>query len=110
MIAAKPATDIVGAADAKQRFDELVERVGRTQRRVLVERDGVPAVAIVTVADLRQLERLDAQRQADLQILLAMSEPFKDVPAEEIEREVTRAIAEVRAEQLEATAVSARIP
>jgi len=47
MIAAKPATDIVGAADAKQRFDELVDRVGRTRTRVLIERDGAPAAAIV---------------------------------------------------------------
>ena len=101
MIAAKPATDIVGAADAKQHFDELVERVGRTQSRVLVERDGVPAAAIVSADDLRHLERLDAEWEAGVAAMMAISEAFKDVPVEEIERGVAKAIAEVRAENRE---------
>jgi len=41
---------------------------------------------------------LDADRQSAIEALLAFSEPFKNVPVEEIEREVAKAIAEVRAE------------
>ena len=41
---------------------------------------------------------MDVERQERLRILARMREPFKDVPHEEVEREVARAIAEVRRE------------
>lgn len=41
-------------------------------------------------------DRIEAERQARLELLAQMREPFTDVPSEEIEREVARAIAEVR--------------
>ena len=41
---------------------------------------------------------MDVERQERLRILARMQEPFKDVPHEEIEREVAYAIAKVRRE------------
>jgi hypothetical protein len=41
---------------------------------------------------------LDEQREKAFEIIDRMREAFKDVPEDEIEREVEKAIAEVRAE------------
>ena len=44
-------------------------------------------------------DNIDESRQERFKILAEMREPFADVPCEEIEREVARAIAEVRREK-----------
>ena len=44
------------------------------------------------------LGSIEEERQGRFRVLAQMREPFADVPCEEIEREVARAIAEVRRE------------
>ncbi len=53
-----------------------------------------------TVSQRERLKRLDADRRERFSILDRMRDAFKDVPAEEIEREVNRAYAEVKRENL----------
>ena len=53
-----------------------------------------------TVLQRERRERLDADRRKRFEILERIGEAFKDVPAEEIEREVNRAYAEVKRENL----------
>jgi len=43
-------------ATVKARFSELVDRVARQQDRVIVTRNGQPAVVLVSTADLERLE------------------------------------------------------
>jgi hypothetical protein len=45
-----------------------------------------------------QRRTLEAERQADFSILDEIRDAFNDVPADEIEREVAKAVAAVRAE------------
>ncbi len=53
-----------------------------------------------TVSRREHVKRVDADRRERFKILDRMREAFKDVPAEEIEREVNRAYAEVKRENI----------
>lgn len=53
-----------------------------------------------TVSQRERRERIDADRRERFKILDRMREAFKDVSPEEIEREVNRACAEVKRENL----------
>jgi hypothetical protein len=55
-------------------------------------------VCYLLVEDLERMDRTEEERLRDLAILDASQAAFKDVPAEEVEQEVAKAIAEVRAE------------
>ena len=54
----------------------------------------------VTVSRRERLKRIDADRRERFSILDRIGAAFKDVPPEEIEREVNRAYAEVKRENL----------
>jgi len=85
-------------SDVRSQFNTLVDRVYRKKTRVVVEKSGIPVAAIVSIDDLRRLDRLDEQDQKAWAVLDAMRAPFRDVPPEEIEWGAERAVAEVRSE------------
>jgi prevent-host-death family protein len=89
----------IKASVARQQFSQLLNDVYRTENRVVVEKSGIPVAAIIPAKDLQRLTRLEAERNRDFAILREIREAFKDVPAEEIEREVAKALSEVRKEQ-----------
>jgi prevent-host-death family protein len=86
-------------SEVKQQLNRLVNQVYRRETRVLVEKSGIPVAGIVSVEDLERLDRLDRERAERFKVLEEFGEAFKDVPVEELEREVARALAEVRAER-----------
>jgi prevent-host-death family protein len=92
-------TKTIKASVARQQFSQLLNDVYRTENRVLVEKSGIPVAAIIPAKDLQLLTRLETGRNRDFAVLDEMREAFKDVPAEEIEREVAKAISQVRKEQ-----------
>lgn len=94
----QPVTQTLNVSETRKQFSTLVNKVTRGEARVLVEKSGAPVAAIVSADDLHWLEEWDAQRERDFAILEEVGNAFKDVPAEEIEREVAKALAEVRAE------------
>lgn len=49
-------SETIPLADAKARFSEIVERVVSRQERVVVTRNGRPAVVLVSPDDLESLE------------------------------------------------------
>ena len=57
-------------------------------------------IVTATVSQRERLKRLDADRRKRFEILDRIGAAFKDVPAEEIEREVKRAYAEVKRENI----------
>ena len=91
-----PMTKTMKASEARQHWSEILNAVFRGESRVLVEKSGIPVAAVVSADDLRRLTDLDAQRDADFRALDATREAFKDVPDEELAREVTRAVAAAR--------------
>jgi prevent-host-death family protein len=94
----EPMTKTIKASEARQQFSQLLNEVFRWESRVLVEKSGIPVAAIISAQDFKRLARLEAERNRDFAILDEMREAFKDVPPEEIEREVSRALSQVREE------------
>ena len=93
-----PMTQTMNATTVRQAWSQLLNKVYRRETRVIVEKSGIPVVALVSLEDLERLQRYEEQRAKDFAILDEMGEAFKDVPPEDIEREVAKALAEVRAE------------
>jgi prevent-host-death family protein len=94
----EPMTKTIKASVARQQFSQLLNDVFRQESRVLVEKSGIPIAAIISASDFKRLALLEAERNKDFAILDELREAFKDVPPEEIAREVSRALSQVRAE------------
>ena len=94
----KPETKTLNVSETRAQFSALLNDVHRGDYRVLVDKNGIPVAAIVSPLDLQRLKRIDKQIEDDLKFMEEMREPFKDIPPEEIEAEVERAIKRVRAE------------
>jgi prevent-host-death family protein len=92
----EPMTKTIKASVARQQFSQLLNEVFRRETRVLVEKSGIPVAAIISASDFKRLARLEQERAERFKILDEIGAAFKDVPAEEIEREVKRAITQVR--------------
>jgi prevent-host-death family protein len=93
-----PMTQTMKISDVRTGLNTLVNRVYHHETRVVVEKSGIPVAAIVSPEDLRRLNQLDEQDEQAWTVLNAMRAPFRDVPLDELEREVDRAVAEVRTE------------
>jgi PHD/YefM family antitoxin component YafN of YafNO toxin-antitoxin module len=91
-------TDTLPIAEVADRLSNLVDEVSANDKRIVIERDGVPVATIISMSDLHMLRHVDDEIKRRWQLLEMMREPFRDVPPEEIERETAKAVAEVRAE------------
>ncbi len=96
MATRKNRIEVVKATDARQQFSELVNRVFRERARVVIEKSGIPVAVLISTQELERFERLEAERTERFRALEETGRAFADVPAGELEREVTRAIARVR--------------
>jgi prevent-host-death family protein len=92
----------VKATDARTQWSQLLNRVFRTRSRVVIEKSGIPVAAIVPIADYKWLQRMDAKREHDFAAINEIGKAFADVPLDELQREVDKAVAEVKRENLEA--------
>ena len=92
-------TRTVTNIEAREQLDELLSFTSEEQgRRVVVERDGMPVAALISIADLNRLNLFLEQREHDFQVLSELSRAFDGIPDEEIEREALNAVMEIRAE------------
>ncbi len=76
--------DTLSLAAVKNRFSEIVDRVNKQHDRVIVTRNGVPAVVVVSVEELESLEEtleilsdrdtVAALRESDQQIAEGLDE------------------------------------
>jgi PHD/YefM family antitoxin component YafN of YafNO toxin-antitoxin module len=97
MTATQPMTDTIASDDALEHWETLLDRVSRREARFIVEREGKPVAALISAHDLEVLEAYQRRREKDFEILDIIQERFKDVPTEELQREIDNAIANVRA-------------
>lgn len=98
MLKQEPTTETIDAAGGAIDWGALLDEVARGHHRVIIERDGAPVAAVVSVRDLERWQRLDADRARRFAALDESQAAFRDLPDDEVEREVERALAEVRAE------------
>ena len=76
-----------------------MNKVFRDKTRVVVEKSGIPVAAVISAEDLQRFTQMEEQRARRFKVLDRIGEAFKDVPEKEIDREVKKAISEVRAEK-----------
>lgn len=93
-------TQVINISEAREKWNEILNKVFRKEDRVVIEKSGVPVGAFISAKDLEKLNRLDAQRIDAFSILDEMGAAFKGVPVEEIEEETAKALAEVRQDRL----------
>ncbi len=97
-----PTETVMALTDAKQQLSRVVDRVARGETRAVVEKSGLPVVAIISVEEYRRFKHQEQEREAARAALFEtfarFSDAFKDVPDEELECELAKAQAEVRAE------------
>ena len=84
----------IGAREARDNFSELLGQVHFGGQVVIVERFGRPMVAVIPVEDYQQLI---AEREARFQVLDEIRRRLPDLPVEEVEQDVAKAVAAVRA-------------
>ncbi len=93
-----PMTQTIKASDVRQQWSEILNKVFRKETQVIVEKSGIPVAAIISTDDLERLTRYDKERRERFKALEETWDAFKDVPPEEIEAEVAKALEQVRAE------------
>jgi antitoxin (DNA-binding transcriptional repressor) of toxin-antitoxin stability system len=81
-------TIVIGAREARQRFADLLGRVG------IIERSGKPMVALIPV---EVYERWVAEREARFQALDRIRGRSPEIPEGEVEKDVSQAIDALRA-------------
>ncbi|OGY10070.1 MAG: hypothetical protein A2700_02235 [Candidatus Blackburnbacteria bacterium RIFCSPHIGHO2_01_FULL_44_64] len=89
-------TQTMKASEARQQWAQVLNKVFKGQTRVVVEKSGIPVAAVISTQDLKRLTQLEKQREDRFKALDRMREAFKNVPAEVLELETEKAIAEVR--------------
>ena len=94
----EPVTETINVTEARRGWSDLLNRVFRRESHVIVEKSGIPVAAIISMRDFELFKLMKAKREESFKFLDDMRDAFKDVPPEEIEREVAKALAEVRAE------------
>ena len=82
--------------EVKKTLSDLVAEVGPGKARILVEKSGSPAAALVSVDDLARLERFDREWVEGTKAIQRFSQAFADIPTEEAEVEIARIIPEIR--------------
>jgi prevent-host-death family protein len=88
----------LNVTETRQQFSQLLNQVYRGEVRVVVEKNGIPVAALVTMSDAEVSDREQERRERAFAVIDEIREAFKDVPQDELDRMVEQAIAEVRAQ------------
>lgn len=92
MIERREADNVISATDAKNNFGNLLSQVADSGEPVVVERQGKPRAAIISMEQYRELRAFqkEQRRREAVETLRKLqaevSEKFKDLTDEEIER------------------------
>ena len=93
------ATQTMKISEVKSRLSSLVNEIYRTRTRVIVEKSGIPVAALVSIEELARLDRLQQEWDERFAVIDQMREAFKDISPDEIERDVTAIVREIRREE-----------
>lgn len=104
----QPMTQILTSSQARSGWSKVLDQVYRDKMRVVVEKSGIPVAAIISPDDLERYRRLEEQRTADFSIFDEVGALFRNDDPDVIEREIGKAIAEVRAERAVSNQASAK--
>ena len=91
-----PTETVMRLTETKQQLSEVVNRVARGETRVVVEKSGLPVAAIISFEEYRLFRQQDQDRAARFGAMSRISEAFADVPVDELELQVERALVQAR--------------
>jgi prevent-host-death family protein len=91
-------TQTMKISDVKNQLSSLVNEVYRKEKRILIEKAGIPVAALVSADDLAQLTQLDRAWDENTRAMERFSAAFADVSPEEAEAEIARIIADIRSQ------------
>ncbi len=81
---------IIGAYEARRRFGQLIEEAFYKKDSFIIERAGRPMAVLVPIEDYQKWQQL-AKAQV-FQMVEQVWEQTKDVPPEELEQDIERAL------------------
>jgi len=84
----------MSAKEARNSFSEILGMVHYGKDTVIVEKQGKPMVAVI---DIEQYEKWMAEREARFKVFDKIWAKNKDKDPKQVQRDVAKAIAEVRA-------------
>jgi prevent-host-death family protein len=90
-------TETMKISDVRSNINSLVNEVYRHEKRVIVEKSGIPVAAVVSTEDLRRIDQLERTREVRFKIVDEIRAAFAGISSEELEEEGLKAVAEVRA-------------
>lgn len=104
----------MNVSEARKQFSDLLNRVHRDEELIVVEKSGIPMAGIVPMSVVQAAQKKQAGRQALLDFLQRPRSGFEGVSEEEAEREIEKALAEIKQERLFArrivTAITSLLP
>ena len=86
-----PTIRTISTADARRQLEALLRQVAEGQTQTVIEEGGRPLAALVSIDDLRRL-----QRDKGFDVLESFARAFEDVPIAELEQEVDKAFRQTR--------------
>lgn len=86
-------TKIIPAVEARIHFGEIMKRAFKKGERFIVEKSGIPMITILNANEYKQLIQ---EREERFKILDRIKAKLPDIPAEEVEKDVRRAIQAIR--------------
>ena len=98
---AKPIEVTIEIGDTTLSLSQVVEQVADGEARIVVAQDGQPVAAIISAEEYQRFKEQERER-ARFELTDAftrISDAFRDVPEEELERELAKAREEYRAEK-----------
>ncbi len=94
-----PVTETKTVSEARRTFSETLNRVRESDVRVVVEKSGIPVAAVVPMSVLREADDRERRRQEAMEALRQAQAGFTGVSEEEAEREIAKALDEIKQEQ-----------
>ena len=92
-------TQTLKSSDVRSNWSQLLNQVFRGETEVVVEKSGIPVAAIVSAQDYQKLQQVKKARERDFAVVNSMRVAFSDQADEKIEKEVNKAVLQVRKER-----------
>jgi hypothetical protein len=105
-----PVRRTADVSEAGELIGTLIEEVARGRVRLVVQKDGKDAGALVSVADLLRLEALDRERADGLKLIDELHARFAHLDPEEVERDILEEVEAMRAEERAKRSATASTP
>jgi hypothetical protein len=93
-----PRNQTLNATDVRAHWSQVILDVFHHRSRVLVHKGGIPVAAIIAADDLKRFLRSEQEHAERFKVIAEGWEAFRNVELGDVDAEVTKAVAEARAD------------